>query len=322
MSEDNQELHIMIDADTIIVRAAMSAQTNYVVYDLKGNKLEPTKSRLQWTKDNPRLVPDKYEFRKESTLIYNPYKPVIELCKHSIIRQVKDIEEEYPNRKSWVCIEATGNFRDELYPDYKCQRDAKILLRKELAKWVNETFPRVILAFGRETDDVVAEYGYAGYQNFLKTGVYNFMIASPDKDLKTVPCLLYNYVKEVETEISELEAMRFFCYQLLCGDSIDHIKGIGGALSKEFAKERGLRYSSKGVGDKTAENLLKDCETIAECLQVVVDAYKNVHEEAWLKRMTIEAYGLRMCRTKAEATVETPYEIIEDLKKYGVDLEK
>jgi len=313
---NDQELHLMIDADTIIVRAAMAAQTNYVVYK-DGRCISPTKSKLQWTKDNPRLNPAEYEFRRESTLIQTGRQPTIDICKYSIIKTIQNIEKKYPDRKAWVCLEASGNFREELYPNYKGTRQNKILLRKELVEWVKESFPRVILAFGRETDDVVATYMWKGYKDFKLTGVYTYMCASCDKDLRTVAGLLYNYCKDEEIEISELEADRAFCGQLLEGDNIDNIKGINGALSKEFCKEKGVRHSSKGVGKKTAENLLKVCKTSKEIFETTIEAYKDVHGDRWLYCMREEGIALRMQHTKGER-----YDIQKHLEYLGIDCDE
>lgn len=307
------DLHLMLDADSIVVRAAMASQTNYVVYK-DGRRIKPTKSKLQWTKDHPDLNPDDYEFREEATLIQTGRQPAIDICKYSIIKTIKKIEREYSDRKVWVCLEASGNFRDELYPNYKGNRKTEILLRKPLVEWIKETFPRVILAFGCETDDIVARHMWKGYKDFQRTGVYTYMAASCDKDLRTVAGLLYNYCKDEETEISELEADRWFCEQLLQGDDVDGVKGINGALTEDFAKAKKIRYSSKGVGKKTAENLLKGCKTSKECFEVVIEAYKNVHGDKWLAAMKEEGIALRMQHYKDER-----YDIQKHLEHLGID---
>lgn len=304
----------MIDADTIVVRAAMASQTNFVVYK-NGKRITPTKSRLQWTKDNPDLNPDDYEFRKEATLIQYGHQPAINLCKNAVIKAVREIEAQYPEYKAWVCLEAEGNYRQQYYPDYKGQRDGDILLRTELTQWVTQTFPRVILAFGEETDDVCAKFMWLGHQNFKKTGVYTHMVASCDKDLKTVAGKLYNYCKKKEHFLSEVDADKWFCQQLLQGDNIDNIKGINGGLSKEFCTEHGLR-KTKGVGDKTAENLLKSAETSKECFERVIEAYKDVHGDDWIPRLKEEGIGLRMRHVKDEI-----YDIRNHLTHLGIDYE-
>lgn len=308
------DLHLMVDADTIIVRAAMSAQTNFVVY-ADGVEVAPTKSRLQWTKDNPDLDPDKFEFRREERLKPDSTRPVSELAKFSIKKTIKFIQRKYPDRKLWICLEGEGNYRDDLYPAYKGQREGKILLRKELSAWVAENYPRVVIAEGCETDDRCAQYMWQGYQDFKKTGVYTYMVASCDKDLRTVAGLLYNYCNDEEVEIDELEADRWFGTQLLMGDSIDNIKGINGVLSKEFMQERGVKHNAKGVGQATAKNLLKNANSSSEVFQTVVDCYKDVHGKNWLYALREEGLALRMQHVKDER-----YDIAKHLKHLGVEL--
>lgn len=304
----------MIDADTLVIRAAMSGQLNYSVY--QDNKfLYPTKSKLQWTKDFPKENPDEYEFRKEATLKKGNRGALIAKCKVAIKNSIKDIENKYPDRKSWICIEGEGNYREDIYPDYKGQRDGQILLRDELCDWVKERFPRVIIAEGCETDDRCARYMWEGYQDFLKTGEYTYMVASCDKDLRTVAGLLYNYCKDEEVEISELEADRWFCTQLLYGDSIDNIKGINSPISCELLKSYGVKPNKKGVGEVTAKNLMATATTSKECFEIVMECYKDAHKDKWLWAMKLEAIALRMQHTKDER-----YNIQKHMEHLGINL--
>lgn len=305
-------LNIFIDADSIVVRAALAAQTNFCLYQ-DGRRIKPIKSKLQWTKDNPKLNPDSYQFVKEATLNNSRGKPVIDICKYSIRKAIKDIEKAYPDRKSWVCIEADGNHRDDLYPDYKGTRSGEILLRGELSSWVKEVFPRVVLAFGCETDDRVAQYMWKGHQDFLATGVYTNIAASLDKDLRTVAGVLYNYDTRVETVITELDADRWFCTQILMGDAVDNIKGINGALPKELTEKYGVRANSRGVGERTAEAILSSCRTSRECFERLIECYKAVHDDEWLPKLQLEAVALRMQHTKGEL-----YNIADHFRHLGI----
>lgn len=305
-----------IDADTILVAACMAAQYNCMVYE-KGHAIEPTKSRLQWTKDNPDDDPGKYEFRKEATLKENGREPAINLCKNIVVAAVRKIEAKYPDYKSWVCIEGSGNFRKELYPHYKATRSGSIILRKELSRWVVDHFPRVKLSFGCETDDTVAIWQWRGYQDYLKTGVYTHMASSCDKDAKTVAGKLYNFGKDIEYTITELEADRWFCTQLLAGDSIDNIKGIDGPISKDLSKQLGVRPNSKGLGITTATNILSDATTSKECFQRVVTCYRDVHGESWPDDLQEEAIALRMQHVEGER-----YVILAHMFHLGVDIDE
>ncbi|MCP3921241.1 MAG: hypothetical protein GY714_01520 [Desulfobacterales bacterium] len=303
-----------IDADTIIVSACMAAQYNYMVYK-NGKRIEPTKSKRQWVKDNPKKDANKYEFVKEATLKPDEDgQPIINLCKNSIVAAIRKIESKYPDYKAWVCIEGTGNFREDLYPDYKGNRVGSILLRKELSRWVIDYFPRVKVSFGCETDDTVAKWMWKGYQDFLKTGIYTHMATSCDKDARTVAGKLYNSCKDIEHLITELEADRWFCTQLLMGDSVDNIKGINGALSKDLTDKFDVRSNSKGVGEATAKGIMKSANSSRECFETVLYCYFDVHDDKWLEVLQEEAIALRMQHFKDER-----YSISLHMEKLGIN---
>lgn len=303
-----------IDADTILVAACMAAQYNCMAYHINGQPHGPTKSKLQWTKDFPKLNPDHFEFRKEATLKENGREPAMNLCKNIVVAAVRKIEAKYPDYTAWVCIEGKGNYRKELYPNYKGTRSGEIILRKELSRWVVDHFPRVKLSFGCETDDTVAMWQWCGHLDFLKTGTYTHMVSSCDKDAKTVAGKLYNFGKDIEYLITELEADRWFCTQMLSGDSIDNIKGINGPISKDLSKELGVRANSLGVGDITAKNIMATAATSKECFELLLRCYRDVHGDSWLVAMQLEAIALRMQHVEGER-----YKILDHMLHLGVD---
>jgi 5'-3' exonuclease len=94
---------------------------------------------------------------------------------------------------------------------------------------------------GLEADDVVALLSEGFSEN-----KWNHVICSPDKDLRQIPGLHYDYKKEgsqVET-VSDDQAHYNFWYQMLIGDTTDNIKGV------------------PGLGEKKAEALLKSVEPL------------------------------------------------------------
>ena len=309
-----EEKYNFIDADTILVAACMSAQHNCMVYKF-GKKIGPVKSKLQWTKNNPDADPDKFEFRKEATLKESGREPAIDICKHAVIAAIRKIEAKYPDYKAWVCIEGRGNYRKKLYPNYKVNRSGEIILRKELSRWVIDHFPRVIVSFGCETDDTVAKWQWHGHQNFKRTGIYSHMVSSCDKDALTVAGKVYNHCKDIEHIVSELEADRWFCTQLLYGDSIDNIKGINSGIGQELLSQMNVRFNSKGVGLITAQNIMKTPKTSEKCFETVVRCYRNVHGDNWLNALQEEAIALRMQHIEGER-----YDILDHMLHLEVDI--
>jgi len=99
------------------------------------------------------------------------------------------------------------------------------------------------------------------------------IIASIDKDFLQVPCVHYNFMRDTFTRSSEFYGLKRFYSQILTGDITDNIVGL---------------YK---VGPKTAEKMLKDCETEKDLWETCVKAYDGdtdrVVENArllWLRR--------------------------------------
>jgi len=308
------KLYLWVDSDTIIITSALSVQTNYCVY--KNNEfIEPCKSKLQWTKDYPDKNPDDYEFRQESRLKNNK-QMCLSVCKKQIREKFAAIQARFPDREMTIVLEGEANYRDDIYPGYKGNRSTEIILRKELSVWVGKTFPRVKYAIGQETDDAITIAMWRGHKDYLNTGVYTYMVAAIDKDISSCAGLLYNYNNDTLTEITELEADRFFCIQCLMGDSTDCVNGINAPLTKELCKKYSVRSSSKGVGEITAGAIMASCTTSKECFERLVECYKDAHGTDWLDKLQLEAGALRMRHIKNEM-----YKVVDHLKHLGIDYE-
>lgn len=137
-----------------------------------------------------------------------------------------------------VCLtddidQATGevnNFRCDCYPQYKqkrlaVRRPATLETVKAFYAKRYETYQRSRL----EADDCM---GILATHETLVPG--EKIIVSADKDMKTIPGLLFNprSNKRKPTLISELEADRYFMEQTLTGDSTDGYPGCRGVGEK------------------------------------------------------------------------------------------
>lgn len=102
---------------------------------------------------------------------------------------------------------------------------------------------------GREADDQLA----------IEATLYgeDYIIASTDKDLKTVSGWHFNFVKNEFTYMSEWSSLKFFYEQILTGDRTDNIIGL------------------HRVGPKTAQKLLEPCSTEENLFDVCLSAYKE-----------------------------------------------
>jgi len=121
-----------------------------------------------------------------------------------------------------IALSDRQNFRKEIMPSYKANRKntQRPLLLEPLRQYVRETqnfFERPFL----EADDVL---GILATNNKVIKG--EKIVVSTDKDLRTIPCTLFNPNQMDEPEdISEQEADYSFHVQILTGDPVD---GYGG----------------------------------------------------------------------------------------------
>ncbi len=121
------------------------------------------------------------------------------------------------------------NFRYNINKTYKGNRGEKPPLLKTLKDWIKQTYNNDVYStfesINVETDDSLA----ATYKKYHDNdyGV-QLIVASPDKDLKTTPCLLFDtYYTRMELQsIDEITAMRNLFVQMLVGDRADNVKGI------------------------------------------------------------------------------------------------
>jgi DNA polymerase-1 len=110
------------------------------------------------------------------------------------------------------------NFRKVVDPDYKGQRiKRKPVGYRRLLEWCNENYPTKICP-NIEADDAL------GIDCHLYEG--DFILVSPDKDMKQIACRHYD--EKQEFTVTEQEADYFFYQQIITGDPVDGYKGIPG----------------------------------------------------------------------------------------------
>jgi len=154
---------------------------------------------------------------------------------------------------SYRCfLSPSKNFRYEAYPEYKANRKdtvdpthRKACKQYLVDQWNGEMF------HGYEADDALA---------WSQTN--DTIICSIDKDLKQVPKMHYNFVKQEFDTVSDLHGDSTFYQQVLIGDKIDNLFGL------------------KGIGPKKAAKYLEGCYTEQEMFNTVYDMYEDKHQLA------------------------------------------
>ena len=115
---------------------------------------------------------------------------------------------------------STQNFRKKIYPDYKGHRmKRKPLGYKRLVNYCRDNHNFKLIE-GLEADDTI------GIEATRYPDPSN-IIVSPDKDMRQIPCVLWNMTDDV-TEITEEEGDRWHLVQRLSGDPTDGYSGCPG----------------------------------------------------------------------------------------------
>jgi DNA polymerase-1 len=150
-------------------------------------------------------------------------------AKRQIISQYRRLKKMFGADRLIVGLSDTVNFRKDILPTYKANRKnvIKPALLSELKAFMTETF-EVFLRPGLEADDVLGILATVGDEPGLITG--ERIVVSEDKDLKSIPGLLFNPrhpergTIAISVEQADLEHMR----QTLTGDSTDGYGGCPG----------------------------------------------------------------------------------------------
>ena len=133
-------------------------------------------------------------------------------------------------------VKGKGNFRKDLYPEYKSTRKE---LDPEIKERLNYLYQHAVKkwgavpADGMEADDLVAIWAYEA-----RAKEEQYIICGIDKDLKQIPGNHFNYGKRTWEFIDDDMANLCLMLQCITGDSTDNIPGI------------------KGIGPKKAERIL------------------------------------------------------------------
>ena len=182
-----------------------------------------------------------------------------------------------------IAVKGRDNFRHKLYEPYKAHRPELEPDMKKALTYAHEWLVGemgAIPADGMEADDLVAIWAHEARE----LG-YNYTICGIDKDLKQIPGIHYNFVKEEYETITEDEAHYLLMCQALTGDNADGIPGLRGIGPKKAQKilagvPQDRRWSTvvstwkqHGSGDPTLSYVLlrmlktwEDYETISTYL--------------------------------------------------------
>ena len=133
---------------------------------------------------------------------------------------IRSLQNQFEPVDMIFCLTGKGNFRKEVYPDYKGNR---LGVRKPLC-YADLTYRlkvdyTVRMLEGLEADDIMGILATSPSNR-------NRIIVSEDKDMRSIPCTLYQ--KGETVHISKKEADYNHMYQTLVGDQSDNYPGCPG----------------------------------------------------------------------------------------------
>ena len=190
----------------------------------------------------------------------------VHLDHDQVITMVDNLIGEYCEatkaKRAVICLsDPDVNFRKQLDATYKANR--KSTVPPQMLVWAKEYLAHEYPSFIRprlEADDIMGILAmrpsllgkrYAGDQCIM---------VSEDKDMRTIPALLFNpnQPKQGVISISEDDAIRFHMWQTICGDATDGYPG------------------ARGVGPKSdfVTYLMEDAER-SEFWNVVLEAFAS-----------------------------------------------
>jgi DNA polymerase-1 len=193
------------------------------------------------------------------------------------------------NNEYQLYLTGENNFRYNVYPEYKANRIKMqrptylpAVRQHMMEKW------GAFMSEGCEADDML---GVDAHQADLDER--EVLLVHIDKDIDQIPGKHYNPRKKTTYYVSPIEGLRFFYYQLLVGDSADHIKG------------------AKGIGPKKAEKILEGLTSECDLLNAVRNYYSSDEELLmngqclWLWRTMGDTWQIPQCGELSNETTET-----------------
>lgn len=192
---------------------------------------------------------------------------------------------------SHIYIDGGENFRHNIATilPYKANRDIskRPFYYDAIRDYLQEAYYATVVK-NHEVDD---ELGIGAY---YKHREYEYTICGEDKDLKQLATNHYNWVKDEHVSVTELDALRFFYYQIITGDKqCDNVPGLFHCVSKLISPQlankvrasQHCRRAKKMLLDAQTEDAMYDyvaCEYLRWGL--TLDHLLEIGRLLWIRR--------------------------------------
>ena len=197
-----------------------------------------------------------------------------------------------------MAVKGEGNFRIDMFPEYKVHRSKNRQQRHNMAVpllrqlLVHEGL--AVAADGMEADDYLRIWATECIEREEE-----FIVCSIDKDLKCIPGLHY-YMRKTERkifEVSEEESVRFHYEQLLMGDPSDNIPGI------------------LGIGPVSAKKSLALLKSEEQFQEQVVAEYLGAYGDDWEEQLLFNGRLIYLKKTLDDEFSIEHWPIVQELKE-------
>ena len=177
----------------------------------------------------------------------------MEQAKLALYSRLKEILSQVNSDKYVAFVGGTGNFRKDIYPEYKAKRSKQPIYFEvwiPVLKAFAVTSLGVVACDGMEADDAIK------IAVDRERDKYDIIICRVDKDLAQISGKHYIFDKRDEfVTIDEDEATKLKWKQVLSGDSTDNIKGI------------------PKVGEVKSSEIIESSENIEELPYITLHTY-------------------------------------------------
>jgi 5'-3' exonuclease len=237
----------LLDGDAWTYRCGFAAEkTKYLVTMFEAD--DPT---IYTTKFDSAKEAKEYATAHANTEIWTrkEYEPV-ENCLQMVKTSLENTLSVLGTDKFRLFLAGRGNFREDIFPDYKANRDgiAKPRYYRDIRNYLVSQW-NAELVNEMEADDAI---GIAATQLGASA-----VIVAVDKDLNQIPGSHYNWVTGKTYQTSIKDGMTFFYEQLLSGDPTDNIPGLN------------------GIGAKRAKEALGSAANPQECAAICYAMYRK-----------------------------------------------
>lgn len=221
-------MRILFDADSMVYGCGFAAQKtvyDYVLASEDGSELvEGIATSRDELAATASMLPEGWTITHNSVAEAEPLENALALCKRQLVRVMEKLDADgYKYDKLELFLTGKGNFRDTI-AKVKPYKGNRLLMEKPLhyqgiRRYLQNRWGALVIN-GWEADDEVA----------MQAHVHDYdpeqvMIVSQDKDLRTVPGLLFNYRRNTYELITQKGALVNFYRQILTGDQTDNIVG-------------------------------------------------------------------------------------------------